>query len=287
MMTSDLREFTRMALEKGLERDKIASALSEAGWPEDDIRAALGAFADVAFPLPVPKPRVHFSARDAFIYLLLFSALYASVWHLIALIFKFIDRLMPDRAQNTLAVASDAAIRWDIAVLLVLFPLFLYMFALSRRMIARDPALLISGPRKWLTYLTLFIGAVVLASDLVVLVNSLLAGGLTLPFVLKVITVGVIAGGVFGTSSPTFGGTSKSDAAAGTLFDCGVSCRRRSHRNGACDHRPALGAAQTRSRSAQGQRSQCAFECHLVPLPRARSLAGLARRCPCDATHRS
>jgi hypothetical protein len=51
--------------------------------------------------------------------------------------------------------------------------------------------------RRWLTYLTLFIAACVLIGDFVSLVYNVLGGELTVRFVLKVLTVGIIAGTVF------------------------------------------------------------------------------------------
>ena len=49
-----------------------------------------------------------------------------------------------------------------------------------------------------MTYLTLFIAAAVLVGDVTSLVYSLLGGELTTRFVLKVSTIAVIAGAVFG-----------------------------------------------------------------------------------------
>jgi uncharacterized membrane protein len=52
--------------------------------------------------------------------------------------------------------------------------------------------------RKWLTYLTLFIAAGIIIGDLIALVFNLLAGDLTLRFLLKVLVVGGISGTIFG-----------------------------------------------------------------------------------------
>jgi hypothetical protein len=49
-----------------------------------------------------------------------------------------------------------------------------------------------------LTYITLFVAAGVLIGDLISLVFNFLGGELTVRFVLKVLTVGVIAGTIFG-----------------------------------------------------------------------------------------
>ena len=54
-----------------------------------------------------------------------------------------------------------------------------------------------SGVRKWLTYIALFLAAGVVIGDLITFLAYFLRGELTVRFVLKVITVLVIAGGVF------------------------------------------------------------------------------------------
>ena len=54
-MNVELVEFTRRALAKGIERKEIADILQRAGWAEYDVMAAMNAFADVAFPVPVPE----------------------------------------------------------------------------------------------------------------------------------------------------------------------------------------------------------------------------------------
>ena len=78
------------------------------------------------------------------------------------------------------------------------FPVFLYVARLTGRETRRDPSKRASKVRRWLTYLTLFVAAGVLVGDVTSLVYSLLGGELTARFVLKVSTIAVIAGAVFG-----------------------------------------------------------------------------------------
>jgi hypothetical protein len=196
-MNSDLLEFTRQALGKGFARSEVQNILKQAGWAELDIKAATEAFASVDFPIPVPRPRPFLSAREVFLYLVLFSALYVGAYNLGSLIFEFINRAYPDPLQNRLFANSGDAIRWNIASVVVAFPLFLLMFRSVNRAAARDPIKRSSRPRRWLTYLTLFIAAVSLTGDLTYLVYNALGGELTIRFLLKVATVAVIAGGTF------------------------------------------------------------------------------------------
>ena len=55
--TQELERFVHEALAKGLSRQDIEDALGSAGWPAEQARSALNAYADLKFPVPVPKPR--------------------------------------------------------------------------------------------------------------------------------------------------------------------------------------------------------------------------------------
>ncbi len=198
-MDSRLLIFTRQALTAGVSRSEIVSALRRAEWPEPEINAALHAYAEIEFPVPVPRPRPYLSARGAFIYLVLFSLLYMVAYNLGALIFHLIDYAFPSHLRSTgqtnAAVLSD--VRWNIAVIAVALPLFILMFLRVTRAIAADPTKRESRPRVWLTYLTLFITALWIVGDIMALVYNALGGDFGTRFLLKVITVAVIAGGIF------------------------------------------------------------------------------------------
>jgi len=199
-MNAELVEFTRSALAAGKERQEISDILRQAGWVEADIEAALDAFADTTFPIPVPRPKPYLSAREVFVYLILFAALYAAAFSLGALVFELIDRSFPDpleiQSPNFMR-ASDDRIRWDISIIIVAFPLFFLTFRAVTRAVAKDPTKRASRPRKWLTYLTLFVAGMALVGDTAVLIYNMLGGELTIRFLLKVATIAIIAGGMF------------------------------------------------------------------------------------------
>jgi hypothetical protein len=197
-MDQNLLDFTRRALAAGVERGEVSRVLKQAGWADADIKAAVDSFAEIAFPLPVPKPKPYLSAWEVFIHLVMFTALYVSAYHLGMLIFDFINLAFPDALQNqaTRTILNNS-IRWNISSLIIGLPLFLFAFWFITKSITDDPSKRNSRPRKWLTYLTLFIAVVTLVGDLVTLVNNALGGELTVRFVMKVLTVAIIAGGVF------------------------------------------------------------------------------------------
>jgi hypothetical protein len=200
-MASDdeLSNFVRSALARDLPRAEIEAALLQAGWRPEQVRSALAAYADLSFPIPVPRPRPYVSAGEAFLYLVLFSTLYVSAYNLGRLFFSFINRALPDPVvPEGYLEYTQYAIRWSVASLIIAFPVFLFASHRVRRALRRDPGKRASKPRKWLTYLTLFIAASVLVGDLTTLVYNLLAGELGQRFLLKVLTVGLIAGSIFG-----------------------------------------------------------------------------------------
>ena len=198
-IADELQGFVGDGLTRGLSRAEIERVLLEAGWPPEQVRNALGGFAKIEFPIPVPRPKPYLSAREAFLYLVLFSTLYVSAFSLGRLLFQFINQAFPDpAAPAAVAAAVRQAIRWSISSLVVAFPVFLYVAWLTGRETRRDPSKRASKVRRWLTYLTLFVAAGVLVGDVTSLVYSLLGGELTARFVLKVSTIAVIAGAVFG-----------------------------------------------------------------------------------------
>lgn len=196
--TQELEAFVREALLRGLPRSEIEQAILQAGWTIEQARDALGAFADVPFPVPVPRRRPSLSAAETFEYLLLFTTLYLSAYHLGSLLFDFINRAFPDPASRIDDRWTADSMRWSTASLVIAFPVFLTLSRHIHAAIARDPVKRLSPVRRWLTYLTLFLAATILIADLTTLVYNALGGELTIRFVLKVATVGAIAGTVFG-----------------------------------------------------------------------------------------
>lgn len=195
--TADLELFVRKGLLQGLPRSDIQKSMLNAGWTPEQAKTALSAFADLDFPVPVPKPRPYLSAREAFLYLVLFSALYLTAYHLGSLSFDLINRAFPDPAVRIPPWSPDS-MRFSASALLVGFPLLVFMSWFITRDLLRDPVKRLSAVRRWLTYLTLFIAVGILAGDLISLVHNLLGGELSTRFILKVATVAVIAGAILG-----------------------------------------------------------------------------------------
>jgi hypothetical protein len=194
-----LSDFVKTALARGTPRAEVDAVLRKAGWTVEQVRNALDGFADVEFAIPVPRPRPYLDAREAFMYLVLFSTLYVSAYHLGSLLFDIINLTFPDPAEASAQRAGYVrqSMRWSISSLVVAFPVFVYVSWLLNRDISADPIKRHSKVRRWLTYVTLFIAAGVLIGDVISLVYNLLGGELTTRFLSKVLVVGFIAGSIF------------------------------------------------------------------------------------------
>jgi hypothetical protein len=196
-MNEDLKKFVRESISAKLDRPQISGALERAGWSKDEVRSAMDAYADIDFPVPVPRRRPYLSAKEAFIYLLTFLCLYLSAWSFGSLVFEFIGRALPDATEYWRS-ANDTRLRMSLSMLVVAFPVYFLMTASENRAAKKDADRRASKIRKWLTYITLFVAAGVIIGDLIVLLNNFLGGELTLRFSLKVLTVLVIAAMIFG-----------------------------------------------------------------------------------------
>lgn len=199
-VNEELHFFVREALAHNIARAELDGVLRRSGWSQSQVHEALGRFADVNFPIPVPRPRPYLDARDAFLYLLLFVTLYITAFNLGSLMFLWIDRNWPDPATANFAYRLEYmrnAMRFSIASLIVAAPVFLFVSRLMMREIRTDPAKRNSKVRRWLTYLTVFIASTVLIGDVIALVYNLLGGEMAIRFILKILTIAVIAGAAF------------------------------------------------------------------------------------------
>lgn len=134
--------------------------------------------------------------KDVFLHILAFGALYASIIAFINLIFGYINFSFPD-PLSFFETGVLNGIRSATSVLIVIFPVFLLVSYLLEKDFVQHPEKRGLKFRKWLIYFTLFLAAVTVIVDLIVLVNSFYGGELTIQFFLKTLTVLSVAGAVF------------------------------------------------------------------------------------------
>ena len=95
-------------------------------------------------------------------------------------------------------MGSNGPIRFAVSSLIIVFPVFILVSWYLNKIYAREAVVRESKIRKWLLYLTLFIASLVIIGDLVSTINMLLGGEITIRFILKALSVLLVAGLVFG-----------------------------------------------------------------------------------------
>lgn len=140
------------------------------------------------------KPKI--SPKDFFLYIGLVITLLVTSVSLINLVFESINYLFPDKIDYYVDPYSSV-IRWAIASLFIIFPVYLLISWLIKKDIGLYPDKISLGVRKWLVYLTLFIAGAAVIIDLIVLINTFLGGEITTRFILKIFSVIIVAGGIF------------------------------------------------------------------------------------------
>jgi hypothetical protein len=197
--TQPLLDFIDAVKSQGASDEFVVALLRQNGWSEKRIYQAFSAWYEARTGRAVPNGggRIE-AAKDAFLYLLAFMTLGIWAIQLGALLFAVIDRTFPnpalDYANGTGVTRSMAD---QLASIMVGFPLFLLVTWGIVRGVRRQPERLESSVRKWLTYIALVITAGTMIGDVVTFLAYFLRGDLDTRFVLKVVTVLVIAGGVF------------------------------------------------------------------------------------------
>lgn len=138
--------------------------------------------------------------KDFFLWVGAMAALYTSVFAFVSLIFGYLDYVFPDPLAYYAYYSGDpysSGLSTQMAMIIVLLPIFFALITFIRRSIAADPTRRDVWIRRWALYLTIFIAGATVAVDLVTLVIYFLNGDVTVRFLLKVATILLVALGGF------------------------------------------------------------------------------------------
>ncbi len=135
--------------------------------------------------------------RDVFANLLATIGLYVSVISFGTLLFGYIEIYFPDALAGDVARYQHAALRWPISILVIVFPLFVWLTTYLQKDLLKYPEKRELRTRKWLLYFTLFLTTIIIVGDLISLLYWFLSGDVTTRFVLKVFAILLIAAVVF------------------------------------------------------------------------------------------
>jgi hypothetical protein len=132
--------------------------------------------------------------RNVFVYLLNFLTLYLSAFGAALLTWGLADHWFQDPLET---YVSRGPIRSGIAMLVVAFPLFLYLNRLIDRTVETPEVTDRSMLKKVLTYLTLFLIAITTIIDLITVIYVFLGGDLTARFAVRGAGILLIAAFVY------------------------------------------------------------------------------------------
>lgn len=140
------------------------------------------------------KPKA--TPKDFVLWVGAMASLYAGVVAFIALLFSYINRAFPNPISDQYYYSpAYSDVSYQMASLIVLTPVFLILMRLIRRDIARDASRNDVWVRRWALFLTLFLAGATMVIDLIVALNTFLQGeAMTTGFLLKVLTVFLVAG---------------------------------------------------------------------------------------------
>jgi hypothetical protein len=191
-----LRDFVQTAKTQGADPATTRQQLVAAGWPTEDVDAALQAATSA---VPVPPPVNVSSGLDVALYAGIFITLYASVIQLGTVLFQLINRAFPDvrSTYDYISQSSDRVLHWGIATVIVAFPLFVWLSSVVRRHMRENPAKARVAIRRSLTYITLFVAGATVMGTLIGIIYNFLEGDFGARFMLKSLVVLVLGAGVF------------------------------------------------------------------------------------------
>lgn len=138
------------------------------------------------------------TAKDFFLWAGAMVSFYWSVIAFIYLVFNYINYALPNALSYYPADPYQSGISYQMASVIVLFPLYLFLMKLIHGDIARDASKRDIWVRRWAVILTLFVAGIAIAVDLITLLTTFLNGeALTTAFLLKVLVIFLVAAGVF------------------------------------------------------------------------------------------
>jgi len=140
------------------------------------------------------------SPKHVFLHLFVIIMLYFSAVNFLILLFQYINYFITDELYKTdyyQIMFSSGLIRFALASLIIVFPIFIFTSRYLNKSYAKSPAIREMRIRKWLIYFTLFVAALVMVGDLVRIILTFLEGEMTVRFILKALSILFVTGLVF------------------------------------------------------------------------------------------
>jgi uncharacterized membrane protein len=193
--SGNIEAYVRRGIAQNRSHEEIANSLRVAGWRDDAIDRAFISVAENPHSSSSDIFESPEGERATFLYVLSFLTLYISVWTFINTSFGVIDNLFGENMSE----ATLISFRWSIAWLVVVFPVFVLTNYFIKKIVPPGTENLhLTGTRKNLTYVTLFIATITLIGSAVFVVFQLTGGEIVMKTMLKIFTIILVASSLFG-----------------------------------------------------------------------------------------
>lgn len=134
------------------------------------------------------------SPKDFFLHLGVIATLYTIAISFINLAWRIVDNIFPEDVYYFF----ERSISGPVATLIIVFPVFLVLSWLINKEYKKVPEKKELWVRKWLIYITLFVAGIVIIVDLIIVLISFLSGEIiTTGFILKSLSVLIVALAIF------------------------------------------------------------------------------------------
>ncbi len=200
MSNTQLQQYVRDAQSRGIGDEEIKQELIKAGWGSHDIDDVFAPKAPLA-PRLAPPPPPQLGMWVTFQYAVCFVCLYIVAVALGSIADTMLDKWVPNPASPSCGLYGGSCnsfqIQFQLAALIVAAPIFVILFMVLRRQIAKNPGIRSLAVRKKAIYVTLFIAAVVVIIDLIWNIYDMLSGNVSMNGIGHLVVVLVIAGSIF------------------------------------------------------------------------------------------
>ena len=211
-------DYINNKVSEGLSLDVIATSLISAGWSKELVDKAIFIHKNPDMPVPetpslsqqeIPTSSakhgtsVELNLWDVFEHILMFISLFVFVIALIFMLNQFVEVFLPDPLKyNYLGGYSnsnwyDETIKVPLAMIIVSFPLFSFLFIRIQKRTHLNPLLRKMLSRKILIYLTLIVTFVTLLINVTSIIFNFLNGDLSMNFLAHFTVTTVICATVF------------------------------------------------------------------------------------------
>ena len=117
-------------------------------------------------------------------------ALATTLASFLSLVFDMLNSVLPDTLSPSGYASYDyASMRTSVAILVIMFPVFLVLSYVWSKVVANGLSSKDSTIKKWMLYLILFFLSLMAVIDLVTLVQYFISGEITTRFILKVLVI--------------------------------------------------------------------------------------------------